>query len=110
MTNNSNIAQRISANDAKTLIDKGNSQIIDIRDPMSFQSARISQSAHIDNNNIGQFMSTADPQAPLIICCYHGNASQSAAHYFCEQGFKEVYSLDGGFEQWKVMYPENCES
>jgi thiosulfate sulfurtransferase len=55
-------------------------------------------------------MAQADQQAPLIICCYHGNSSQNAAHYFSEQGCKEVYSLDGGYEQWKVLYPELCEA
>jgi thiosulfate sulfurtransferase len=55
-------------------------------------------------------MAQADLDAPLIVCCYHGNSSQGAANYFAEQGFKNACSLDGGFEQWKVMYPEACES
>ncbi len=101
---------RINANDAKALIEQGDSQIIDIRDAMSFQSAHISNAQRIDNQNIDQFMQQAKRENPLIICCYHGNSSQNAAHYFNEQGFENVYSLDGGFEQWKVMFPENCES
>ncbi len=101
---------RISANDAKTLIDQGTSQIIDIRDAMSFQAGHMNNAIRIDNQGIDQFMAQANQQAPLIVCCYHGNSSQNAAHYFSEQGFEEVYSLDGGFEEWKVMYPEACES
>lgn len=110
MSNSMNNAKRINVNDAKTLISQGKSQIIDIRDPMSFQTARMKDSVHVDNSNISEFMTAADQQAPLIICCYHGNASQGAAQYFCEQGFKEVYSLDGGFEQWRAIYPEGCEA
>jgi thiosulfate sulfurtransferase len=102
--------KRISANDAKTLMDQGNSQIIDIRDAMSFQASHIANATRIDNDNISQFMAQADLEAPLIVCCYHGNSSQGAANYFAEQGFKNACSLDGGFEQWKVMYPEACES
>lgn len=101
--------QRISANDAKTLMAQGNSQIIDIRDAMSFQVGHMINATRIDNQNISQFMSQADLEAPLIVCCYHGNSSQGAASYFGEQGFKNAYSLDGGFEEWKVMYPEDCE-
>lgn len=101
---------RISANDAKTLIDQGNSQIIDIRDAMSFQSGHMKNAIRIDNEGVPHFMANADQQAPLIVCCYHGNSSQNAAHYFSEQGFKDVYSLDGGFEEWKVIHPDLCEA
>jgi thiosulfate sulfurtransferase len=101
---------RISANDAKILIAQGTSQIIDIRDPASFQAAHITNATRIDNQNIGLFINQADQQAPLIVCCYHGNSSQNAAHHFSEQGFKDVYSLDGGFEEWKVLFPELCEA
>ena len=100
---------RISANDAKTLIDQGTSQIIDIRDAMSFQAGHMNNAIRIDNQGIDQFMAQANQQAPLIVCCYHGNSSQNAAHYFSEQGFEEVYSLDGGFEEWKVLFPDCCE-
>jgi len=100
---------RINANDAKTLIEQGNSQIIDIRDAMSYQAGRMTNAIRIDNENIEQYMAQANQQAPLIVCCYHGNSSQNAAHYFSEQGFQDVYSLDGGFEQWKVVFPELCE-
>ena len=101
---------RINANDAKTLIEQGTSQIIDIRDAMSFQAGHMTNATHIENQSIEPFIAQADQQAPLIVCCYHGNSSQNAAHYFSEQGFKDVYSLDGGFEQWKVLFPELCES
>ena len=101
---------RISANDAKVLIEQGPSQIIDIRDVMSFQTSHMTAATRIDNQNIEPFMAQADQQAPLIVCCYHGNSSQNAANYFSEQGFQQVYSLDGGFEQWKVLFPELCES
>lgn len=110
MSNAMNAPKHINANDAKALIAQGNSQVIDIRDAMSFKSAHIKHAIRIDNDNIGQFMKTANQEAPLIICCYHGNSSQNAAHYFCEQGFKDVYSLDGGFEQWRVVFPEDCEA
>lgn len=101
---------RINPNDAKALIEQGGSQIIDIRDAMSFQAGHMKAAIRIDNEGVPHFMAQADQQAPLIVCCYHGNSSQSAAQYFSEQGFQEVYSLDGGYEEWKVLFPELCEA
>ncbi len=51
-----------------------------------------------------RFLSTADKDKPLIVYCYHGNSSQGAANYFFDQGYKEVYSMDGGYEAWRLKY------
>ncbi|CRR54182.1 Thiosulfate sulfurtransferase GlpE [Pseudomonas aeruginosa] len=45
-----------------------------------------------------------------MVVCYHGNSSQSAAAYFIQQGFSDVYSLDGGFELWRSVYPADTSS
>jgi thiosulfate sulfurtransferase len=53
------------------------------------------------------FITQADLDVPLIVACYHGNSSQSAAAYLAEQGFSDVYSLDGGFELWRATFPDD---
>ena len=55
-------------------------------------------------------IAAADLDAPLVVVCYHGNSSQSAAAYFIQQGFSDVYSLDGGFELWRSVYPADTSS
>jgi len=79
--------------------------LIDIRDQASFQNGHITGSLHLDNQGVADFTSSADKSKPLIVCCYHGNMSQNTAQYLAQQGFDDVYSLDGGFEQWKQLYP-----
>jgi thiosulfate sulfurtransferase len=39
-------------------------------------------------------------EQPILVMCYHGISSQGAAQYLVNQGFEEVYSVDGGFEAW----------
>lgn len=86
-----------------SLADKKTFNIIDIRDQASYAAGHIEGAVHIDNGNVGAFVQQADKLIPLVVCCYHGNSSQSAADYFSEQGFRETYSLDGGFEHWKTL-------
>lgn len=76
------------------------SLLIDIRDEQSFELGHIDNAIHIGNTNIGEFINNSDRELPLIVYCYHGNSSQPAAAYLAEQGFSEVYSMDGGFEGW----------
>ena len=84
--------------------------IVDIRDPHSFANGHISGSRHLDNHSLPDFIAAADLDHPLIVTCYHGHSSQSAAAYLVNQGFSEVYSLDGGFELWRHTYPSYVEN
>ncbi|MFZ6048339.1 thiosulfate sulfurtransferase GlpE [Pseudomonas sp. CR3202] len=96
--------QRIAPEQAQTLREQG-AVVVDIRDPESFAIGHISGSHHLDNHSLADFIARADFDKPLIVACYHGNSSQGAAAYLAHQGFSEVYSLDGGFELWRSLYP-----
>jgi len=47
------------------------------------------------------------PQAgqPVIVYCYHGNSSLGGTMYLKEQGFQDVRSMQGGFEEWRLEGP-----
>lgn len=82
--------------------------VVDIRDPQSFAAGRVPGAVSINNATVDNFLHTTDASKPLLVFCYHGHSSQGAADFFAGQGFDEVYSVDGGFEAWRVDYP--CES
>lgn len=95
--------ERISVTQAQALIANEACNIIDIRDAQSYAQAHVPNAAHLDGNVIDDFIATSDRELPLLIYCYHGNSSQSAAQYFAGQDFKRVYSVDGGFEAWRLQ-------
>ena len=101
---------RIDADDAYHLMIDNDVTIVDIRDPESFKAGHISDALHLDDASIAAFIGEADRQKPVIVCCYHGNMSQSAGTCLAESGFAEVYSLDGGYAVWSVRYPDDCDS
>ncbi|NVK74716.1 thiosulfate sulfurtransferase GlpE [Marinomonas sp. CT5] len=83
--------------------------IVDIRDLVSFENSHITNAISLSNDNVQDFIESTEKSRPIIVCCYHGNSSKGAAEYLASQGFKEVYSLNGGFSQWSAMFPEQCE-
>ena len=97
--------KRIAPQQAQALREQG-AVVVDVRDPQSFAAGHIAGSKHLDNHSLHDFIAKADLDQPLIVACYHGNSSQSAAAYLVGQDFAEVYSLDGGFELWRATYPE----
>ncbi|SHI21105.1 thiosulfate sulfurtransferase GlpE [Ferrimonas marina] len=83
-------------------------QIVDIRDPNAFAAGHIPGAVHLHNGNLADYILNAEFEDPLVVVCYHGISSQGAAGYLAEQGFEQVYSLDGGYEGWakaKGLWP-----
>ncbi|MBE9396445.1 thiosulfate sulfurtransferase GlpE [Pontibacterium sp. N1Y112] len=88
---------------------KKDATVADIRDQQSFVAGHMPHAVNVNNDNLHQFMQDADMDKPLLVCCYHGISSQSAAQFLVQQGFDEVYSVNGGFEAWRVDFPDQCE-
>lgn len=100
---------RISCEDAYQKMLDGPVTFADIRDEVSYAAAHICDAVHLENADIQSFLETTDTNIALIVCCYHGNMSQSAGSWLAEKGFDEVYSLDGGFAEWASKYPDECD-
>ena len=100
--------KRINVEQAQEMCANG-AVMVDIRDPESFASGHPIGAIHLDNQSIAEFVAQADLDVPTIVICYHGHASQSAAAYLHSLDFSDLYSMDGGFEEWRHVLPELVE-
>jgi rhodanese-related sulfurtransferase len=85
--------------------DKGEAQVIDIRDATSFEGGHIPGARLIGAETIESFIRSEDKSRPTVVCCYHGHSSQLVAEYLGQQNFTHVYSLDGGYAAWARQDP-----
>lgn len=99
----------MNGQEACVLLKAGKLKVVDIRDPQSYDSGRIATAERLDNSNLQDFINNNSKDQAVLVCCYHGMNSKVAADFLKDQGFTEVYSLDGGYEFWKVCHPEHCE-
>ena len=104
-----NSFKEIGTHQTKEKADAGEANIVDIRDPGSYAMGHIPGAQHISDANVANFVANTDKGKPLIVYCYHGQSSQGAAAYFAQQGFREVYSMAGGFEAWNYVFPSEQE-
>ncbi len=93
--------KHISVQQTAELLAQNKVVIADIRDEQSFSNGHIAGAYHLTNGNLAGFMQQFDLEQPVVVVCYHGNSSQGAAQYLAQQGFEQVYSMDGGFESWR---------
>lgn len=100
----------INVQQAQAQLADNTALLVDIRDPQSFAAGHASGAFHLTNTSLSDFIDNTDFARPVLVMCYHGNSSKSAAQYLLNQGFNTVYSIDGGFEAWRMTFPEQVES
>ncbi len=103
---NEAVFSHMQVSELAKVIDNKTHVIVDIRDANSFDNGRIVNAIHLTNESLADFLREADFDAPVVVCCYHGNSSQQAAQFLVSQDFTQVYSLDGGFTQWQLQHSD----
>ncbi len=94
----------IDINNVKEMLDSNSANIVDIRDLEAHAKGRIPTSINLDGQKLLNFVRQGDKDKPLVVHCYRGNSSKEAAKHLSNLGFKEVYSMVGGFEAWQEEY------
>jgi thiosulfate/3-mercaptopyruvate sulfurtransferase len=92
--------RRIRASDAKALLQREGLTVFDLRDEAAFAQGHIDGARYLSNANLEEAIMKTPRDQPVLIYCYHGNASQTGAKIFMDFGFREVYDLIGGYESW----------
>lgn len=92
---------RISAENAKSMMDKGGVTIVDVRTPAEFEAGHIPGAILVVNEEIGDSMpkELPDKKAVLLIYCRSGHRSKIAAYKLVGMGYKNVYDF-GGIIDW----------
>lgn len=91
----------IDAITAARLLGRGNLLVLDSRDPDNYNLAHIANARRLSGDNLDTILAGTPKTTPVLLYCYHGNASQIYGQTFADFGFTEVYSLDGGFAAWQ---------
>lgn len=99
---------RVTADQARDIIAKGNVVVVDVRDaPEVEQSGKVAGAIHVSR---GMLEFRADPESPyhdknfakdktLILYCASGGRSALAGKVLKEMGYGQVYNL-GAFKDW----------
>ena len=92
--------KEIAAQKVQEMQEKDAVNVVDIRDSGSYSTGHIPNAVSLNDGNVKEYIENTDKEKPLVVCCYHGNSSRGAAEYLSQNGFKEVYSMTGGFDAW----------
>lgn len=80
----------------------GSIELVDIRTHEERAIAKI-EDARLLNQQYHDDLLARNRDTPIVFQYHHGIRSQSAAEYFLQAGFRNLYNLEGGIEAWSML-------
>ncbi|MGI9101355.1 MAG: rhodanese-like domain-containing protein [Terriglobales bacterium] len=74
--------------------------LLDVREPVELQMARIEGVMHIPMGELPLRAQELDAQQHIVVICHHGVRSLNVTHWLRQQGFDKVQSMRGGIDRW----------
>lgn len=81
-------------------------QLLDVRTAGEYQTAHLKNALQADWLDKAQFADRTqylDKSLPVLVYCASGVRSGQAMQMLYQQGFKEVYNMEGGMSTWKMQ-------
>jgi monothiol glutaredoxin len=95
--------RQLSAVELKAMIDSGVPfELVDVRTEEERAIARIEGSRLLDQACY-DYLLTLDRDTPIVFQCHHGIRSQAAAQHCLGQGFRNLFNLRGGIDDWSLL-------
>jgi molybdopterin/thiamine biosynthesis adenylyltransferase/rhodanese-related sulfurtransferase len=82
-------------------------ELIDVREPVEYEIARINGAKLIPLGEIGERLSELQRERPIIVHCHSGKRSAQAVGMLQQHGFTKVYNLEGGIDAWSDQIDPN---
>jgi rhodanese-related sulfurtransferase len=81
--------------------------LLDVREGWELDIARIApagmQFLHIPMQLIPQSLDQLPKDQPLAVLCHHGMRSMHVARFLHDQGFTQLYNVQGGIDAWSAQ-------
>jgi monothiol glutaredoxin len=92
--------KQLRPEEMKAWRDKGEQfSLFDVRTDAEIKTASVSFAKPLDGEGM-KALEALDKNAKVVFMCHHGHRSRAAAERFLQQGFKNVFNLEGGIDAW----------
>lgn len=92
--------KRITAEEAKALLDQGGVQLIDVREKVEYDQIRIPNARLVPLNGLLSRPTEHLKEDNIIFHCAEGIRSAVACEMGAAIGFEKLYNMEGGINAW----------
>ena len=82
-------------------------KLIDVREPVEYEIARIEQAELLPLSLFGEWNASLNPEDEIVVMCHHGVRSANVCIYLAQNGFEKVFNLEGGIDSWSIDVDRN---
>lgn len=90
----------VSVDEAKEMIHNGEVEVIDVRTPEEFAAGHIPGAKLVPLQVLESMQSELNKERKYVVVCRSGNRSTEASGILAENGFKNIYNMTGGMNEW----------
>lgn len=104
-TNETKRVRVLFPDEAKAYLDgrtEGTYTLLDVRQPFEYEEAHLPGARLIPLPKLADSLETLNPRQPILVYCAVGGRSRMAAQLLSNQGFEEVYQIQGGIDAWEA--------
>jgi rhodanese-related sulfurtransferase len=94
--------KEVSVEQAKSAIAEQKAQFIDVRTATEFSAEHAENAMSCPLDSLEKDIAKLDKNKPVYVICQSGRRSKDGAKKLEDAGFKEVYSISGGTNDWKL--------
>jgi rhodanese-related sulfurtransferase len=93
----------VSPTGAIALLNQDGTLILDVREPHEYAKGHIEGARHITLGRLKEKIIELEPHKakPVIVYCQQGTRSKEACKQLVNEGFGQVYYLEGGIITWQ---------
>lgn len=74
--------------------------VLDVSEARFFEAGHIAGAVNVDIGELRDMIRDMDREQPILVVSARGSRSLAAANMLIVSGFKRVYHLQGGMDQW----------
>ena len=95
--------EEVDAATASALLTEGDAVAVDVRERDEWDEGHLPGAVHVPRGHLEARIERAAPdrERPVVLYCAGGNRSAFAAKTLDDLGYERVFSLTGGFTDWK---------
>ncbi len=87
---------------AKRLEAKEDFRLIDVREPLEHEIARLEQAELLPLTQFNEWIDRLKPEDEFVVMCHHGIRSAGVCQFLARNGFEKVSNLEGGIAAWSA--------
>lgn len=94
--------KRLKANEVRDLLERGDCELVDVREPMEWAGSRVPGARHIPLGDLEKRCAELGAGRPVVVMCRSGVRSRKGADVLRGKGHAEVHELEGGLQAWEA--------